>query len=117
MRYFYSFCSKIHFLITLFTWYNSPDATAWVLNIAVVAWDEVHVNVEDALSRIGAYIDADIVAVGAIFLIQNLLDMFGALPQIGLLGFCQEEIVAFVAFGDDKSVAGINRKTVKEGQA
>lgn len=63
-------------LFTLFgirhcAFFNSPDTTPRIRNIAFVARDNVHMQMKDSLAGSSTDIHTDIVAVGTIFFIEN----------------------------------------------
>ena len=51
---------------------NVTDSTAWIRNIAAVAGNDVHVQVEDRLPSLHANVDADVEAVGAGKVLQGV---------------------------------------------
>ena len=65
---------KLLLPILLPVWYYTTDTTFGVGDIAMVAGDEVHVNVEYGLPCGFVYVDAYVVAIGVISLVQHLLD-------------------------------------------
>lgn len=66
--------SKLLLPILLPIRYYTTDTAFGVGNIAMVAGDEVHVNVENGLPCSFIYVDAYVVAIGVISLVQHLLD-------------------------------------------
>lgn len=61
-------------LILLPIRYYTTDTAFGIGDIAMVAGDEVHVNVEYGLPCGFVYVDAYVVAIGVMSLVQHLLD-------------------------------------------
>ena len=51
-----------------------PDTPARIRHIALVARDDVHVEVEHRLARRRCIVEADVVAVRGVLLVQGVLD-------------------------------------------
>ena len=66
--------SKLLLPILLPVWYYTTDTALGVGDIAMVAGDEVHVYVENGLPCGFVHVDAYVVAIGVILLVQYLLD-------------------------------------------
>ena len=56
---------------------NSADAAAGIGDVALVAGNDMHVQVKDGLTGGGAGVYTDVVAVGAVPSIEDLLDHEG----------------------------------------
>lgn len=62
-------------LILLPIRYYTTDTAFGVGDIAMVAEDEVHVNMENGLTSSFVHVDAYVVAIGVILFVQYLLDV------------------------------------------
>jgi hypothetical protein len=67
--------SKLLLLILLPIRYYTTDTAFGVGDIAMVAGDEVHVYVENCLTCGFVHVDAYVVAIGVMSLVQYLLDV------------------------------------------
>ena len=82
-------------LVFLFTWYHSTNSTLWIRNIALVSWNDMHVTVEDRLSRSLTDIDADIITIRMETFIHLLLDILQ--HDIHSLSFMVSKIEALLS--------------------
>jgi hypothetical protein len=82
-----------------------PNTTAGVRDIAVVARDQMDVQVADGLASGASDVDPDVVAVG-------LVSLF----DVGLLLCGGVEPSGGVSLGDQEQMAGADWKAVPEGQ-
>lgn len=76
------------------------DATARIGHIARIARNQVDVEVEDRLARRCAAIDADVVAVGPVFLLDDRLGGVQCIKERGAFFRIGVEPRRYVAVGD-----------------
>lgn len=103
--------------IPLFLGYHAAYSAFGVFDITFVAGDKVHVDVEDGLSCCGADVDANVVAVGVVALVQCLLYGLQHKVHVGTLGGGEVEVTGNMTLGYDESVPGRNRVSVVKGDA
>ena len=109
---------RIRFLllrrIILLTWNHAANTALGVGYVALVSWDDVHVAVEDRLPRSLANIDADVVAIGVVTLVNLLHHIF--LHHIHRLLFmvCQVSIGSHVTLRNNQRMTGRYRITIVE---
>lgn len=72
-----------------------------ILNIAFVAWDDVDMDVEDALSARLPHVDADVVAVWFELFVEQFLFLFDELHAGGDFFRCQFKETGDMATRDD----------------
>jgi hypothetical protein len=72
-----------------------------ILNISFVAWDEVDMDMKDALPSRLPHVDADVVAVWLELLVEDLLFLFDEGHAGGHLFRCQVEKTGDMATRDD----------------
>ena len=87
--------------ILLFRWYHSSYASLRILNIPYVTRYEMHVNMENALTRSRAHINPDIIAIRMITLINLLLHILQHHIHRLALMIREVKVRSYVAFGDD----------------
>lgn len=80
------------------------DATARVRRVAVVAGDDVAMEVEDGLSGGGAGVHADVVAVGLVMGFDERFGNTNHLIQVRFFFLAQEEEIFFQYIADDKEM-------------
>lgn len=97
-----------------------PDAAAGVGGVAVVAGNDVAVEVHNGLSGSCAAVHADVVAVGELLrypLVQNRLfdqlsDFVNQLRQRALFIIVQGEVIRHFALAHNQQMARTHRKTI-----
>lgn len=72
-----------------------------VLNIAFVAWDDVNMDVKDALSSRWSHVDADVVAVWLELIVEQFLFLFDELHAGRHFFRCEFEKAGDMATRDD----------------
>ena len=90
------------------------DTAPGILHVALVAGNHVYVKVEHGLSRCLASVEADVVAVRMVRLIELGLDLLDEFEHRQLLGRRSRPPVRYQPAGDDERVARADREPVSE---
>src|SRR5512139_1020817 len=91
---------------------HPPHPAARVFLVAAITRDQVDVQVRHALAAGLAVVDADVVAVGLVMAVDDVLGARQRLQQRGLLGFGGVEQGGEMAARDDDGVAQRDWETV-----
>lgn len=90
-------------------WDHMAHAALGILDITLVAGDEVYMNVEDALPGRLSHVDADVVTIGLEFLFQSHA-LLGDQPHAGIDLFGRQvEKAGDMAPRDDQGMARAHR--------
>jgi len=82
-------------------WYYMAHPPLGILNISFVAWDDVDMDVKDALPSRLSHVDADVVAVWLELFVEQFLFLFDELHTGGYFFCCQVEETGDMAARDD----------------
>lgn len=92
-----------------------PDPSARVRHVAAVPWDHVHVDVEDRLTRYGAVVQAEVVALGVVRLVERTLHGNKQIPEACTLGAVELEEIGDMPARNDERVPRRERERVGKG--
>lgn len=93
-------------------WYNMPHAPLGVLDITLVAGNDVNMGMQDTLAGRWPYIDADIIAIRPEFLVQKLT-LLGNQGHAGVDFFGRQvKKAGDMALRDDQGMPRAHREAV-----
>ena len=95
---------------------DAAHAAFGVFYIALVSWDYVNMKVVNGLSGPMANVDADVIAIGAMFFFDYFLPGLDKSPELVAFLVVNVEIVGKVAVGDDEKVTVVDWVSVPGGE-